>query len=95
LKEHFCLLIVEDNGPGIPNAMLGRLFEPYVTTKPKGTGLGLAIVKKIAEENRAEIRLENRMDASGRILGARAVLMLPMQAEMQQGQAPTTDSNHV
>ena len=95
LKEPFCLLIVEDNGPGIPNAMLGRLFEPYVTTKPKGTGLGLAIVKKIAEENRAEIRLENCMDASGRILGARAVLMLPMQAEMQQGQAPTTDSNHV
>jgi nitrogen fixation/metabolism regulation signal transduction histidine kinase len=95
LKEPFCLLIVEDNGPGIPNAMLGRLFEPYVTTKPKGTGLGLAIVKKIAEENRAEIRLENRIDSSGRILGAKAVLMLPMQAQMQSGQLPATDANNV
>lgn len=44
------MLIVEDNGPGIPNAMLGRLFEPYVTTKPKGTGLGLAIVKKLLKK---------------------------------------------
>ncbi|HCO58099.1 MAG TPA: hypothetical protein DIT38_08040, partial [Burkholderiales bacterium] len=65
-------------GPGIPPDMLTRLFEPYVTTKPKGTGLGLAIVKKVAEENRADIRLENRVDASGRVLGAKAVLSLPM-----------------
>lgn len=89
------MLIVEDNGPGIPNAMLGRLFEPYVTTKPKGTGLGLAIVKKIAEENRAEIRLENRIDSSGRILGAKAVLMLPMQSQMQSDELPATDANNV
>jgi hypothetical protein len=30
---------------------MGRIFEPYVTTKPKGTGLGLAIVKKIVDEH--------------------------------------------
>ena len=75
------MLLVEDNGPGIPPDMLTRLFEPYVTTKPKGTGLGLAIVKKIAEENRAEIRLENRLDALGKVLGARAVLTLPTLTE--------------
>jgi nitrogen fixation/metabolism regulation signal transduction histidine kinase len=39
--------------------MLGRLFEPYVTTKAKGTGLGLAIVKKIIEEHGGIIRAEN------------------------------------
>lgn len=75
------MLIVEDNGPGIPPDMLTRLFEPYVTTKPKGTGLGLAIVKKIAEENRAEIRLENCLDADGKVVGARAVLSLPVHPE--------------
>ncbi len=80
-KEPRCLLIVEDNGPGIPSDMLTRLFEPYVTTKPKGTGLGLAIVKKIAEENRAEIRLENCLDADGKVVGARAVLSLPVHPE--------------
>ena len=86
-KESCCLLIVEDNGPGIPPDMLTRLFEPYVTTKPKGTGLGLAIVKKIAEENRADIRLENYFDACGKVLGAKAVLTLPMYS--RSSSAPT------
>lgn len=44
-------LLLQDNGPGIPEDILPRLFEPYVTSKHKGTGLGLAIVKKIVEEH--------------------------------------------
>ena len=92
-KESCCLLLVEDNGPGIPPDMLTRLFEPYVTTKPKGTGLGLAIVKKIAEENRAEIRLENRLDALGKVLGARAVLTLPTLTEPSSEMRLEPDSN--
>ena len=43
-------LMITDNGPGIPEDMIDRLFEPYVTTKDKGTGLGLAIVKRIIPE---------------------------------------------
>ena len=65
---------VDDTGPGIPVALAGRLFEPYVTTKPRGSGLGLAIVKKIAEENRATISLETLRDEHDEILGARAQL---------------------
>jgi nitrogen fixation/metabolism regulation signal transduction histidine kinase len=53
-------LAVADNGPGFDERLLERLFEPYVTSKPKGTGLGLAIVKKIIEEHRGNIRVENR-----------------------------------
>ncbi|MDP4741016.1 MAG: ATP-binding protein [Burkholderiaceae bacterium] len=93
-KEPRCLLIVEDNGPGIPPDMLTRLFEPYVTTKPKGTGLGLAIVKKVAEENRADIRLENRVDASGRVLGAKAVLSLPMHSKSSSAPAKPEEDSH-
>ncbi len=52
-------LIVQDNGPGFPKALLGRLFEPYVTGKARGTGLGLAIVKKIADEHGARIEVAN------------------------------------
>ncbi|MEI7997124.1 MAG: ATP-binding protein, partial [Methylococcaceae bacterium] len=40
-----------DDGPGIKDDQIERIFEPYVTTKVKGTGLGLAIVKKIIEEH--------------------------------------------
>ncbi|MEW6677021.1 MAG: ATP-binding protein [Pseudomonadota bacterium] len=52
-------LCVEDNGPGFPVELQGRLFEPYATTKPKGTGLGLAVVKKIVEEHHGSIAVSN------------------------------------
>ncbi|HEY9027120.1 MAG TPA: ATP-binding protein, partial [Burkholderiaceae bacterium] len=52
-------LKVEDNGPGFPENVLQRAFEPYVTTKSKGTGLGLAVVKKIADEHGARVRIAN------------------------------------
>jgi len=52
-------LSVSDNGPGFPEHLMARLFEPYATTKQKGTGLGLAIVKKIVEEHHGVIQVEN------------------------------------
>jgi nitrogen fixation/metabolism regulation signal transduction histidine kinase len=52
-------LSVRDNGAGIAETVFGRIFEPYVTTKPKGTGLGLAIVKKIVDEHHGQITVEN------------------------------------
>ena len=52
-------LTIQDNGPGFPEALMGRVFEPYVTTKAKGTGLGLAIVRKIVEEHNGSIAIIN------------------------------------
>lgn len=66
-------LIVQDNGPGFPEHILRRAFEPYVTTKVKGTGLGLAVVKKIADEHGARIDLKNRTDGQV-VLGAQVSL---------------------
>ncbi len=70
-------IVIEDNGPGFPDPILSKAFEPYVTTKPLGTGLGLPMVKKIAEEHRAKVTLENRKDESGAVLGARVTLVFP------------------
>ena len=53
-------LSVSDNGDGFPEELMTRIFEPYVTTKPRGTGLGLAIVKKIVDEHRGSISIESR-----------------------------------
>jgi nitrogen fixation/metabolism regulation signal transduction histidine kinase len=52
-------LWVRDRGPGFAPASLARIFEPYITTKPKGSGLGLAIVKKIADEHDARLEVAN------------------------------------
>lgn len=68
----FIELIIEDNGGGIEPELIGRLFDPYVTSKAKGTGLGLAIVKKIIEEHGGIIRADN----TGQ--GARFTARLPV-----------------
>ncbi len=60
-------LTVADTGPGFPDSVLQRAFEPYVTTKPRGTGLGLAIVRKIVEEHGGRIEIGNRPDGGARI----------------------------
>ncbi len=63
----FALVTVCDNGPGFQQDQLGRIFDPYVTSKPKGTGLGLAIVKKIVEEHGGRIDADNRPEGGARI----------------------------
>jgi len=66
-------LTIQDNGPGFPEALMGRAFEPYVTTKAKGTGLGLAIVKKIVEEHSGGIAIVNLPSS-----GASVTVTLPL-----------------
>jgi signal transduction histidine kinase len=63
---------VEDNGPGIPQAQIAKLFRPFVTTKPNGTGLGLAIVQKVVVSHNGRISAGNH--AGG---GAQFRLQLP------------------
>ena len=50
---------VEDNGAGIDPELLPRIFDPYVTSKPRGTGLGLAIVRRLVEEHGGTVVASN------------------------------------
>ncbi|MCG5535971.1 sensor histidine kinase [Ectothiorhodospira mobilis] len=59
---------VMDNGRGLDEEMMTRMFEPYVTGKHKGTGLGLAIVKKIIEEHNGRVWAGNRPEG-GAVIG--------------------------
>ena len=52
---------VEDNGPGIDQAHLDRLFEPGFTTKDRGNGYGLSIARRIAEAHHGELRVKSRV----------------------------------
>lgn len=69
------LLIVEDNGPGVPGELKDKVFAPYFTTKHSkgGTGLGLAIVHRIVSDHGGRITIS---DAPGG--GARFAIELPL-----------------
>jgi nitrogen fixation/metabolism regulation signal transduction histidine kinase len=58
-------IVVEDTGPGVPEAMRERVFDPYVTSKDDGDGLGLAIAKKIVMEHGGAITVERSRDLGG------------------------------
>jgi len=67
-------IVVEDNGPGIPPAMLSKVFDPFYTTKPpgKGTGLGLTVAREYTERFGGTLTVENAQPN-----GARFVVELP------------------
>jgi signal transduction histidine kinase len=67
---------VADNGPGIPERDLPKIFLPFFTTKSDGTGLGLAVVQKVALQHGGSIEARNQ--ASG---GAEFLLWLPLRQE--------------
>jgi len=77
LQRERLALIVEDNGPGLPDDVLPRLFEPFFTTKAtgKGTGLGLSVSHAIVEQHGGTLRAENRSGPGVR--GARFTVLLP------------------
>jgi PAS domain S-box-containing protein len=56
---------VIDSGPGIPEDLLSKVFEPFVTTKPQGSGLGLSICRGITDVHRATIRARNNSPNRG------------------------------
>ncbi len=53
-------IVVTDSGCGIAKKDLGRVFDPYFTTKPEGTGLGMAMSAKIIEEHGGKIHLQSK-----------------------------------
>lgn len=60
--EDMIEISVADTGPGLPELVRARLFEPFVTTKPNGMGVGLSVCRAIVEAHGGELRAE---DAEG------------------------------
>jgi signal transduction histidine kinase len=59
------VLEIADSGPGVPDELLAKMFEAFITTKPEGSGLGLAICRTIADTHNAAIRAENNTAGPG------------------------------
>jgi PAS domain S-box-containing protein len=72
--HQMCVFVVEDSGPGVPEAARAQIFDSFFTTKPKGqgTGLGLSICRGIVEEHGGSLALDDSYTA-----GARFRIALP------------------
>ena len=66
-------IVILDNGPGIEEASLSKLFRPFYTTKADGTGLGLAVVQKIIVQHGGHVEARNRPEG-----GAAFMVTLPL-----------------
>lgn len=66
------VVTVEDEGVGIVPEEIGRVFDPFYTTKPTGSGLGLAVAKQIVESHGGEVSVDSRIG-----VGTRFTIMLP------------------
>jgi signal transduction histidine kinase len=75
---------IEDDGPGIPEAEIERMMQPFSRGEPSrntvtgGAGLGLTLARAIAEQNGGALALANRRDRSGKVIGLVATLTLPL-----------------
>ena len=57
----YCMVTVEDNGPGISEQQIEHIFEPFYTTHQQGSGLGLYIARQLCEVNQAELTVDSSL----------------------------------
>ncbi|MCP4692904.1 MAG: sensor histidine kinase, partial [Desulfobacterales bacterium] len=92
LEERHVLVVVEDDGPGIPETDLDRIFDPFYTTKPagKGYGLGLSICFGIIDKMGGEIDVRDAMDG-----GARFEIRFPLgkTVDAPRAESPSTSTS--
>ncbi len=77
--DNFALITIKDNGIGIKEETLPKIFEPYFTTKRHGTGLGLTNVARIIEAHNGNINIESEYGK-----GTKVIIKLPLMQENQK-----------
>jgi len=81
-SDHLVTVHFDDEGQGIPNENLEKIWDPFFTTKEMGTGLGLGIVKNIVESHGGSIQIVNRP-----VRGTRVTVELPVKHKADDNEA--------
>ena len=61
-EDNAVTIVFEDEGEGIPEDIMEKIWDPFFTTKAKGTGLGLGIVRNIIESHDGTVSIGNKPD---------------------------------
>jgi signal transduction histidine kinase len=77
IEKDVLVISLQDSGPGVPDDLQRRIWEPFFTTKQRGTGLGLAIVRKRMQEAGGTARLAARVNGEG----AKFELRVPLESK--------------
>ncbi len=77
--ERAVRLQVEDDGPGIPDEIRERIFEPFVSARPGGSGLGLAIVQRAVDAHRGLVYVDSKLR-----VGTTFTILLPARAMTEE-----------
>ncbi|WP_277268082.1 sensor histidine kinase [Nitrosomonas nitrosa] len=57
-EKNMAMVTIQDNGPGVEQAIIHQIFEPFFTTKPTGIGMGLSISRTLIEANGGQLWLD-------------------------------------
>ena len=82
-KGNFVNIYIDDFGHGINQNSIDKIFDRFYTERPQEhefgqhSGLGLSISKQIIETHKGSIKVENRINKSGKIIGARFIIIIP------------------
>ena len=75
-------VVISDDGPGIPVALLNSIFDMHFTTKKTGAGIGLYVARAVAESHGGEIRVDSQLGA-----GSTFTISLPLHRANRRTQA--------
>ncbi len=87
LEASLCTIVITDDGPGIPQEEIHRVFEPFYSTKSSGTGLGLSLTQQILTDHGGSIQVEVHSPR-----GTRVSLLLPRLTDGPNEQKSTSET---
>ncbi|MBU0676468.1 MAG: response regulator [Proteobacteria bacterium] len=83
-------ITIQDNGPGIPELIVDKIFDPYFSTKAEGSGLGLAICLSIIKKHQGNILVKSSADH-----GTTFEIYLPVSVESARREQKTSENNQL
>jgi signal transduction histidine kinase len=76
--QRAAIVEIADNGVGIPESLLPRIFDLYFTTKPRGSGIGLAMTYRILQLHGGSLEVRSNADAASPSRGTTFTLQIPL-----------------